>query len=133
MMARSCPDPAQSRANASKALEFHTASISLELEKHRQMPGLLLALLSQLCAASCTWRGLSDWLKSRHTTPFTACRYFCLATIRRSADKAKTFKNHWNGILNYVNTRIDDGVLEGINSLIQIAKNSSRGFRSIKI
>jgi transposase len=47
-------------------------------------------------------------------------------------DKAKTFKNHWNGILNYVNTKIDNGVLEGINSLIQAAKNSSRGFRSIK-
>jgi len=47
-------------------------------------------------------------------------------------DKAKTFKNHWNGILNYVNTRIDNGVLEGINSLIQAAKNSSRGFRSTK-
>jgi transposase len=47
-------------------------------------------------------------------------------------DKAKTFKNHWKGILNYVNTRIDNGILEGINSLIQAAKNSSRGFRSIK-
>ena len=47
-------------------------------------------------------------------------------------DKAKTFKNHWNGILNYVNTRINNGVLEGINSLIQAAKNSSRGFRSTK-
>ena len=47
-------------------------------------------------------------------------------------DKAKTFNNHWNGILNYVNTRIDNGVLEGINSLIQAAKNSSRGFRSTK-
>ncbi len=47
-------------------------------------------------------------------------------------DKAKTFKNHWNGILNYVNTKIDNGVLEGINSLIQAAKNSSRGFRSTK-
>jgi transposase len=47
-------------------------------------------------------------------------------------DKAKTFKNHWNVILNYVNTKIDNGVLEGINSLIQAAKNSSRGFRSTK-
>ena len=47
-------------------------------------------------------------------------------------DKAKTFKHHWNGILNYINTRIDNGVLEGINSLIQAAKNSSRGFRSTK-
>jgi transposase len=47
-------------------------------------------------------------------------------------DKAKTFKNHWNGIMNYVDTRIDNGVLEGINSLIQAAKNSSRGFRTTK-
>jgi transposase len=47
-------------------------------------------------------------------------------------DKAKTLKNHWNGILNYVNNRINNGVLEGINSLIQAAKNSSRGFRSTK-
>ena len=47
-------------------------------------------------------------------------------------DKAKTFKNHWNGILNYINTRIDNGVLEGLNSLIQAAKDSARGFRSTK-
>jgi transposase len=47
-------------------------------------------------------------------------------------DKAKTLKNHWDGILNYISTRIDNGVLEGINSLIQAAKNSARGFRSTK-
>jgi transposase len=47
-------------------------------------------------------------------------------------DKAKTFKDHWNGILNYINTKINNGVLEGLNSLIQAAKNSSRGFRSTK-
>lgn len=47
-------------------------------------------------------------------------------------DTAKTFKRHWNGILNYVNTRIDNGVLEGLNSLIQAAKDSARGFRSDK-
>jgi len=47
-------------------------------------------------------------------------------------DKAITLKNHWNGILNYISTRIDNGVLEGINSLIQAAKNSARGFRSTK-
>jgi transposase len=45
-------------------------------------------------------------------------------------DKAKTIKNHWNGILNYINTRINNGVLEGLNSLIQAAKDSARGFRS---
>jgi len=47
-------------------------------------------------------------------------------------DMAKTLKNHWNGIINYINTRINNGVLEGINSLIQAAKNSARGFKSTK-
>jgi transposase len=47
-------------------------------------------------------------------------------------DKAKTLKNHWNGILNYINTKIDNGVLEGLNSLIQAAKDSARGFRSTR-
>jgi transposase len=47
-------------------------------------------------------------------------------------DKAKTLKNHWNGILNYINTKIDNGILEGLNSLIQAAKDSARGFRSTR-
>jgi transposase len=47
-------------------------------------------------------------------------------------DVAKTFKRHWQGILNYVNTKINNGILEGLNSLIQAAKDSARGFRSDK-
>jgi transposase len=47
-------------------------------------------------------------------------------------EKAKTIKNHWDGILNYINTRINNGILEGLNSLIQAAKDSARGFRSTK-
>jgi transposase len=45
-------------------------------------------------------------------------------------DKAKKLKNHWNVILNYINAKIDNGVLEDLNSLIQAAKDSARGFRS---
>jgi transposase len=62
-------------------------------------------------------------------------KWFFWATHSRLSpviDKAKTFKNHWKGILNYTNTRIDNGVLEGLNSLIQAAKDSARGFRSTK-
>jgi len=62
-------------------------------------------------------------------------KWYFWATHSRLApviDTARTIKSHWTGILNYVNTRIDNGILEGINSLIQAAKNSSRGFRSTK-
>lgn len=48
-------------------------------------------------------------------------------------DCAKTIKQHWCGITNYIKTKIDNGILEGTNSLIQAAKDSARGFRSTKI
>jgi transposase len=47
-------------------------------------------------------------------------------------DCAKTIKQHWNGINNYIKTKINNGILEGTNSLIQAAKDSARGFRSTK-
>jgi transposase len=42
---------------------------------------------------------------------------------------ANTVKAHWSGIINYVKTRISNGILEGINSKIQLAKKRARGFR----
>ena len=47
-------------------------------------------------------------------------------------DTAKAINGHWNGVLNYINTRIDNGILEGINSRIQSAKDDARGFRTTK-
>jgi len=35
-------------------------------------------------------------------------------------------------VTNYIKTKIDNGILEGTNSLIQAAKDSARGFRSTK-
>jgi len=43
---------------------------------------------------------------------------------------AKTIKAHWNGVTNYIKTRMNNGILEGINSVIQSAKRSARGFKS---
>jgi transposase len=47
-------------------------------------------------------------------------------------DCPKTIKKHWNGVTNYIRTRIDNGILEGTNSIIQAAKDSARGCRSTK-
>jgi len=41
---------------------------------------------------------------------------------------AKTIKTHWAGVLRWFTSRISNGLLEAINSLIQSAK--ARGFRS---
>jgi transposase len=45
---------------------------------------------------------------------------------------AKTIKRHWRRIMNYINTRVTNGLIEGINGLIQSIKNAARGFRSLK-
>ena len=43
---------------------------------------------------------------------------------------AKTIKKHWAGVLRWFTSRISNGLLEAINSLIQSAKAKARGFRS---
>ena len=43
---------------------------------------------------------------------------------------AKTVKAHWSGIIHFVQTRISNGILEGINSKIQLAKRRARGYRT---
>nr|CBX28997.1 hypothetical protein N47_P17020 [uncultured Desulfobacterium sp.] len=45
---------------------------------------------------------------------------------------AYTMKRHWNGILRWFTSRINNGILEGINSLIQAAKAKARGYSTIK-
>jgi len=45
---------------------------------------------------------------------------------------SKTVRAHWSGIIHFVETRITNGILEGINSKVQLAKRRARGFRNIK-
>jgi len=47
-------------------------------------------------------------------------------------EAAHTIKNHWAGVLRWFDSRLSNGVLEGINSLIQAAKAKARGYRSTR-
>lgn len=47
-------------------------------------------------------------------------------------EAAYTIKNHWDGVLHWKKSRINNGLLEGLNSLIQAAKAKARGFRNIR-
>ncbi|MCK5740387.1 transposase, partial [bacterium] len=40
-------------------------------------------------------------------------------------------KNHWTGITNYAESQITNGILEGINNKIQLAKRRARGYRNM--
>ena len=43
---------------------------------------------------------------------------------------AKTIRRHRDGILAWFNSRIANGLIEGINSLVQAAKAKARGYRN---
>lgn len=45
---------------------------------------------------------------------------------------AKMLKKHWNGITRWFVSAINNGILEGLNSLVQAAKARARGFRSVE-
>lgn len=52
-----------------------------------------------------------------------------LAPIKRFA---RTIREHWNGVLSWFQTRISNGILEGLNSLVQAAKAKARGYRTTR-
>ena len=47
-------------------------------------------------------------------------------------DAAHTVRRHWHGILRWFHSKIANGLIEGINSLVQAAKAKARGYRSIR-
>lgn len=50
-----------------------------------------------------------------------------LAPIKKIA---KTIKKHWDGILRWKKSQINNGILEGLNSVIQAAKRKARGYKA---
>jgi transposase len=43
---------------------------------------------------------------------------------------AKTIKNHWNGVVRWKESQINNGILEGLNSIVQAAKRKARGYKT---
>ena len=46
--------------------------------------------------------------------------------------KIRLIKRHWDGVIAWASSRINNGILEGLNSMIQAAKRKARGFKSTK-
>jgi transposase len=45
---------------------------------------------------------------------------------------AYTVKRHWDGIVKWYESKINNGILEGLNSVIQAAKSKARGYKTFK-
>jgi transposase len=59
-------------------------------------------------------------------------RWAARSRLGPMVEVAGTFKKHWAGVVRWFTSRISNGLVEGINSLIQTAKRKARGFRSTK-
>ena len=80
-----------------------------------------------------TFQDLYD--QSRRSAEAFLKRWYFWATHSRlqpMIDAARTIKRHWDGILQWFDSRISNGILEGLNSLIQAAKAKARGYRSTR-
>jgi len=66
--------------------------------------------------------------------PFLKKWYFWATHSRLEPIKeaAYTIKRHWDGVLRWFKSKINNGILEGINSLVQAAKAKARGYRTTK-
>jgi transposase len=62
-------------------------------------------------------------------------KWYFWATHSRIApikSAAKTIKSHWDGVLRWKISQINNGILEGLNSLVQAAKAKARGYKSFR-
>lgn len=102
-------------------------------------------------------RGQIEWLTARHLALRTARAYswrlafdefftqpahaaedylerWCRGAMRSRLQPivafAQTVRTNWDGVLRWHQTKISNGVLEAINSLVQAAKRRARGYRT---
>jgi transposase len=47
-------------------------------------------------------------------------------------DFTETLESHWHGVIRWHHSQVSNGLLEGLNSLIQAAKRRARGYRSAR-
>jgi transposase len=47
-------------------------------------------------------------------------------------EAAYTIKRHWDGVVKWKESNLNNGILEGLNSVIQAAKSKARGYSTIK-
>jgi len=72
---------------------------------------------------------LSDNKKSFETLLKKWYYWATHSKIPQIIEVAKTIKSHWNGVINWANSRITNGILEGYNSIFQAAKAKARGYK----
>ncbi len=58
------------------------------------------------------------------------CSWASRSRVPAMVRVSRTIREHWSGVLRWFVSKVTNGLLEGINSLIQTAKTRARGFRT---
>ena len=68
--------------------------------------------------------------KAAHDFMVNWCAEVRVYKIGPFIEFTQTLMAHWYGILNFFESRLTNGLLEGINHKIQLAKRRARGYRN---
>lgn len=60
------------------------------------------------------------------------CKKVSTLNLKPLTNFINTLKKHWDGVINIAITKLSNGLSEGFNSIIQLAKSRARGFRNIE-
>jgi transposase len=120
-----------------------TGTRMIWLKNKSNLDAMQLASFEQLrnstLSTARAWR-IKDTLRLLYDQPSEQAeqylkKWYFWATHSRIAPivkLAKTIKAHWDGVLRWFESGLSQGLVEGINSLIQAAKARARGFRSVR-
>jgi transposase len=60
------------------------------------------------------------------------CGWVSRSRIPEMVKVSRTIRKHWDGIVAYLKTRVNNGPAEALNGIIQTVKRKSRGFRTVR-
>jgi transposase len=60
------------------------------------------------------------------------CSWAIRSRLRPMIDIVRMIRRHWSGIIQSATSKLSNGVVEGINSIIQLARARARGYRSVR-
>jgi len=111
----------KSNLSEKKRMELETLLLTYPIlgEAYKYKEGFFDAFTCETAEESMTY--LEDWCKAVNETSLVHMKKF-----------VATLKAHWSGIItNFTCPGVNNGILEGINTKIQLAKRRARGFKLI--
>lgn len=60
------------------------------------------------------------------------CGWVGRSQIPEVKKAAQTIRNHWDGVVAYLRTRVTSGAAEALNGIMQSVKRKARGFRTVE-